>query len=64
MDKALSRRERLPVYTVSADAFRVAIVGPPHAVEEECRSMAAHMVRQGLKTAACNMPELVPAAVR
>lgn len=60
MDKALSRKEHLPIYTVNTDAFRVAMVGPPHAVETECREMAAQMVRQGMKTAACN----VPAAVR
>ena len=64
IDRALYKRERLPIYTVSADTFRVAIVGPPHQVELECREMAAQMARQGIKTAACNLPELVPAAVR
>ena len=64
MDKALTSQERLPIYTVAADPFRVAIIGPPHAVEAECREMAAQIVNQGVKAAVCRTPEVVPVAVR
>ena len=56
LDGALARNERVPLYTVDGDVFRVSMVGPPQAVLAECREMASQMLSKGIKTAACNVP--------
>jgi hypothetical protein len=58
MDRALANDEHLPLFTVSADDFRIAIVGPPHSVQAECGEIAAQMVKKGLKNAGCHSPVL------
>jgi hypothetical protein len=56
IERALALGEDLPLYTVSADSFRVAIVGPPESVQAECADMSLQMVRQGIATASCVAP--------
>jgi len=56
VDRALANDERLPLFTVSANDFRIAIVGPPNAVQAECQEMAAQMIKKGLKNADCHNP--------
>jgi hypothetical protein len=58
MDRALANDEHLPLFTVSADDFRIAIVGPPNSVQAECGEMAAQMIKQGIKNADCHNPVL------
>lgn len=56
VEGALARNETLPIYTVDADAIRMAIVGPPAAVHEECEAMASELKGEGIKAAACRVP--------
>ena len=56
LDGALARNERVPLYTVDGNGFRVAMVGPPETVVAECREMASQMLSRGITTAACHMP--------
>jgi hypothetical protein len=58
MDRALANDEHLPLFTVSADDFRIAIVGPPNSVQAECGEMAAQLIKQGIKNADCHNPVL------
>jgi hypothetical protein len=58
MDRALANDEPLPVYTVSANDVRIAIVGPLNSVQAECGEMAAQMVTKGIQNADCHIPVL------
>jgi hypothetical protein len=58
IDRALANDEPLPLFTVSANDFRIAIVGPPNSVQAECGEMAAQMITKGIKNADCHIPVL------
>jgi hypothetical protein len=58
MDRALANDEPLPVYTVSANDVRIAIVGPLNSVQAECGEMAAQMITKGIQNADCHIPVL------
>lgn len=53
---ALSRRESMPQYVVSASNLRMLITGPAIAAKRACEDVAANMVKNGLQMAACLYP--------
>ena len=53
---ALSRRETMPHYVVSASNLRMLVTGPSVAAKRACEDVAANMVKNGLQTAACLYP--------
>lgn len=58
IDRALANGEQLPLYTISAEGMRMALLGPPGSVQATCEMMVAQMVVRGLKSAACVFPQL------
>ncbi len=56
VDRALSANDRLPVYTITGEGFRIGILGPPSTVQAQCETMASRMVQSGLKRTACVPP--------
>ena len=57
IDKALAEGQPLPVYAVVGESgIRVSVVGPPETVKAQCEAIAQHMVRNGMKSAACMYP--------
>jgi hypothetical protein len=56
VDRALANNESVPMHTISAEGFRIAMLGPPQRVQAECEGMAAQMVRLGMKSAECAFP--------
>ena len=56
IDKALAEGAEVPLYRVSAEGVNMALVGPPDLVRERCERIAAAIVAQGMKTAACVYP--------
>lgn len=58
VDRALARGEQLPLYTISAEGMRMALLGPPGSVQATCELMVAQMVVRGVKSAACVFPQL------
>jgi hypothetical protein len=56
MEKALAENRPLPVYVVRSEGIRMSVVGPPQRVKVWCEIVAAQIVRNGLRTAACVYP--------
>jgi hypothetical protein len=56
MELALARGEQLPVYTVSSSGVRLALVGPPQAVQRTCEQIVAHARSMGTVNASCVSP--------
>lgn len=56
MEKALAESLPLPVYVVRSEGIRMSVVGPPQRVKVWCETVAAQIVRNGLRTASCVYP--------
>src|SRR5262245_52357998 len=56
MELALAKGEEVPVYTVTSNGVRLALVGPPQAVRRTCEQIVAHAQLMGTKNASCVLP--------
>ena len=56
MEKALAENRSLPVYVVRSEGIRMSVVGPPQRVKVWCETVAAQIVRNGLRSASCIYP--------
>jgi len=59
IDRALALNQPIPLYTISAQGFRISVLGPPQTVKAACEAIASQMVKGGLKTASCASPPVI-----
>ena len=60
-EKALASGAAVPLYTVAARGFRLALVGPPGGAKSSCEAIAVQVVRSGVPAASCVFPMADPA---
>jgi hypothetical protein len=58
IDQALAHKDPLPLYVISSNEIRIALLGPPAMLEAQCEAMAMQMAKFGLKSARCVAPIL------
>jgi hypothetical protein len=63
MEYQLASGAALPIYTISADGVRIAMLGAPKTIGGQCQKMAAKMAESGLPRAICVSPQLGEAHV-
>jgi hypothetical protein len=63
MEHQLASGAALPVYTISADGVRIAMLGAPKTIGSQCQKMAAKMAENGVPKATCVSPQPLEGSV-
>jgi hypothetical protein len=56
VERALTRGEPIPIFSIFSTGLRLAVVGPPDSAPKVCLEIASQLVMIGIKNAACVFP--------